>query len=178
MNDRRKQSVKRGFQRFCDGTSLHGFAELYHAKTYFWGVFWVFILFAAFALTAYQINIVVVQYLVQPTITVITPAKEKQILYPPIRICHALWMFWIDWKKATGMGFTRSEILFALSYMNVVYTAQEFDVNQAKKDFLMTMAKNNIATLSQFYMTIAKQLPITAENRFADYFDKSEIYFK
>lgn len=146
---------KRILQRFCDDTSMHGFKELFYAKSFFWLSLWTILVGGAVAVTSYQIYGSIQQFLDQPTITLIQPATKEDMIYPSLKICYPHWLYWIDWQKAYDMNFTRESILFGMSYLTDIYSSKRFNVTEAKNAFILNMKLNKLNTIREFYRSIS-----------------------
>lgn len=160
MTDR----IKYGFQKFADRTSVHGIFELYSSTSVLWTGLWIVILGCAFGATSLQVYSAISQYTQQSTTTVIILAKENEILYPPLRLCHNHWLFWVDWKKSMNLNYTKEAVLFSLSYAYNIVSSKWFNVNDAKNQFLQIMARNNMTSILTFYKSIAKQFHVSYYN--------------
>lgn len=171
--------VRKNFQKFASGTSIHGFSDLYHAKTRMSTFVWTIIVIGAFAVTSYQMYTTIGQFLQQPTNIVILPAEEGDILYPPLRMCYIHWLFWVDWDRAlSSLNTTKDVLMFGLNYINVIYSSEKFDLTEAHGKFMRLMKENQFTTMSQFYEYIARDVPIKADNNLSSYFNKFEILYK
>lgn len=146
---------------FSTDTTVHGFKELYYSKKIVWKSVWFVILSMAMGLTAYQICTSVQQYIDQPTVTNILPLDDGQLLYPPFSICYTHWSSWVDWKKLRPLNITKSVLYFGLSYLDKVFSQEVFDMNSTEENFQTMMARNNWTQLSEFYLAIAEDYPIT-----------------
>lgn len=143
------------FRRFSDGTSMHGFHELYYAKSWFWRTFWAIILLASIILTIYQVNSAIDQYVHQSSSTIIEPANNDDIIYPHLKLCIPHWMYWVNWTKAYHMGFSKESILYSMSHLTQIYTSTFFDENETNKSFHETLQLNNLNNVSTFFDAIA-----------------------
>lgn len=146
-----KTDLPNGLRHFSDGTSFHGFHELYHAKTFMWKFFWFTVCTSACVLTAYQVYNAMIQYVQQTTTTLISPSQENDIVYPPLSLCFWHWFFWVDWKKVLSFNYTKETMLYGFSFYNTIYSSTSFDVEIAKLNFTKLMKENNFTRLSQFY---------------------------
>lgn len=151
--------AKSGYETFSQATSLHGFSELYNAKTNFWRLFWFVIVTLSIGVTVYQISQTTNQFFNQGTFTVIEPVPTDRIRYPPIKLCFFHWMYWIDWDKAYSMNFTKQSLLYGMSFLTNVYSSERFDMNSAKKQFQNSMISNNMTKLTEFYKSVSKSVP-------------------
>lgn len=152
--------IKNGFQKFCDFSSMHGFTELYYAKSVFWQLFWVISIGIAIGMTAYQVSGAIEQYTDQSSTTVIQPAKQSEIVYPPLKMCYTHWIYWVDWQKGYSMQFSKESILYGLSFLTSIYSMNWFNVSEAESNFTEAFLANNMITMSSFYMSIAKFAPL------------------
>lgn len=114
----------------------------------------------AFALTTFQVARAIVQYVYQPSTSVVLPTKFDDILYPKIRTCYMHWAYWVDWKKAFELNYTKPAILYALSFLSVIYSSERFTIPDARTNLTEQMKANNISTVSEFYKSIAKKFPL------------------
>lgn len=178
MGDSKERSLKESFKRFADNTSMHGFLDVYYAKSWFWIIFWTIAIFGSFAMTAYQIIQAVDQFIHQSGTTVIAAAQKEELVFPPIRLCFVHWIYWVDWKKAIALNFTKESVIFAMSYFTHGFSSTVFDLNQAKNEYLQSLHLNNLSTLSEFYSAVARDPPLSKDDKFVQYFQKTEIVFK
>lgn len=151
--------VRKSFQTFCDGTSMHGFVELFHAKTTYWLLFWSLLLATAIGLTAYQV-IKAVQQFMDQTSASRTEIVEQNDMYPPIKICSMHWVYWLDWDKAYSLNFTKDGVLYGMSYLTEIYTEDLYNITKAKDQFQSAMALNKFTIIQQFYYSVAKDFTI------------------
>lgn len=147
--------AKHGYQKFCNGTSMHGFTELYYAKSKFWFLLWFIAIATAIGLTIHQVINSIDNYMDQGTTTSMQLATTEDLIYPTLQICYPHWTAWVNFTKALEMKFTKESVFYGLSYISVIYSSENFDVGKAKSDFLKTMKYNNIETLDNFYRSIA-----------------------
>lgn len=147
-----------GVHKFADFTTIHGFRELYYAKSYFWKFIWFIIIITAVALSVYQLYNTIVSALEQPTSSVIQPL-DQDTEYPPLKICYLHWMYWVNWNLVYKLGFDRRTLLYAASFLTDIVSDQSFNFTQAKMDFETTMKKNNFETITQFYSAVSATTP-------------------
>lgn len=166
------------FERFSMATSVHGFAELYQAKSLFWKTFWIIILGGSFAVTISQMYFTIAQYMDQPTNTEMSIANESEIFYPPLKLCYVHWMFWVDLKKVAKLNMTKEVLLFALNYYNVIYSDRDFNVTEAEINFNYFMNENKVPSIFELYKMIYREVPIKGKNNITDYFDDISIVYK
>lgn len=156
---RRSDIIRKRFQTFCNGTSIHGFVELFYAKTSCHGIFWLLLLSSAFGLTIYQVTNAVNQFIDQPY-TTRTEGLDENDMYPPIKLCSMHWVYWLDSKKASSLNFSKDSILYGMSYLANVYTEGFFDFEMARRQFNDAMTLNNFTKMQQFFLSVAKEYHI------------------
>lgn len=152
---------KHGFETFCNGTSMHGFMELFNAKTMLWKVIWVVLLSAALGLTTYQCIRSINQFLDQSTNTRNEPLDQND-MFPPLKLCAMHWVYWLDWDKAFALKFTKGSILYGMSYLTAIYVeGDSYNVDNARNEFQTAMKLNNFTKLQQLYLNVAKDFHIS-----------------
>lgn len=175
----RSEVVKQRFQNFSNATTIHGFFDMFHAKSVTGTLFWVVMVFAAFSVTIVQLYNSISQYIDQDSTTVIAPALKGELFYPPMRLCYVHWLYWVDWEKAFSMSFTKESILFGLSYITRGFSSTVFNITGAKEDFVAQLSSNNLSTLSDFYEAIAKVEPeINGVKTIQFYYDQFDFIYK
>lgn len=152
--------VKSDFQKFSDGTSLHGYAELFHAKSAFWKITWTIVVVGALIVTGFQVYKAIVQYVEQSSTTLIVPLDSPNLEYPTVGVCFIHWISWVNWTKAYSMNFTKESLLYGFSYLTPIFSPTIFNVTEAEEKFIDVMTNNNISTLSQLYKSLAKRFPL------------------
>lgn len=160
------EKFKRNFQNFCDGTSMHGFTELYYAKNLFWVLIWLLTIVAAIAASIYQVYGAFYQFIEEKTTANILPATKEDILYPPMKICFPHWLHWVDFEKGYNMNFTKEGILYGLSYLTEIYSEHEINVTEAKNNFFEGMKMNKINTFSKFFIAVSLNSSILTTSDF------------
>lgn len=170
--------AKRGFQRFCENTSCHGFQEMFLAKTFFWKVFWVIVCFGSFGVTAYQVINTIWQYIYSSTTTVIITAEEKEIMYPPLRLCYWHWLYWVDFSKVSRLKIDKEALLFSFNFYTRIYSTVPYDVDEAEQKLTNYLVENNFSSVFKFHQSIARSVPIVSDTNLAAYFDKTEVTFR
>lgn len=154
------ERTRKSFAAFAKTTQMHGFREIYHAKTLIGTISWMIIVFAAIVLTVYQVYRCIIQFTSRTTLSIISPLESGGIMYPPLSLCFIHWISWLDWKKAYAMNFTKPSVLYGLTFLSPIFSYQVFNVTEAKAAFLENMALHNITTVSEFYKLVAKPLPM------------------
>lgn len=158
-----------GVQKFSEESTLHGFRELYYAKSIVWKVIWILAILIAIGLSVLQLYGSIVSALEEPTTTTIEPLLQSSPKYPSLKICYLHWVYWINWNTAKKLGFGRSSILYAVSFLNDIVTMETFDYEKSKSDFLTTMNKHNFTTLTQFYSAVSDPTPPGITVNFLDW---------
>lgn len=171
-----KSRMKHKFKRFCYGTSIHGFLDLYTAKQLFWTSFWFIILVAAFGMTVYQVSKATNQFIYQTTSTKLETVTKDDLLYPPLKVCFCHWMYWIDWEQASSKNFTKESLLYAMSYLGNVYSSKKFDENKARLEFFEIARKNNFTKFSPLIKAIEIKSPFVDNENESKIFT-SELYY-
>lgn len=170
--------VKRGFQRFCENTSCHGFQELFLAKTFFWKVFWLVTCFGAFGITTYQVLRTIFQYMDQSSNTVIMSVDEKDIMYPPLRLCMWHWLYWVDFRKVSQLSIDKEALLFSFNFYTRIFSSTVYDVDVGEQKLTTYLTDNNFTSVFRFHQSIARAVPIISDTNIALYFDKTEVVFR
>lgn len=174
----------KGIEKFCNDTTMHGFKELYYTNSICIRITWILLIVSALGTATYQITNAVQQYQDHPTTTVIQPLDYSP-RYTPVQICYLHWIYWVDWEKALGLGFTKESVLYALSFLTSIYSTTTFDMGKAKEQFTKTMEQRKLANLTEFYFAIAKDEPpgfISAEGlgnftkKFHEYWSNEMCY--
>lgn len=173
-----KKRFRRGYQHFCEKTSMHGFSEIYHSKSWTWTAIWILVVVGGIGLTAHQVYQTTCQYLEQTTNTVIGPVAETDMYYPPIHLCYWQWYFWVDLDKVAKLNCSKDALLYSLRYFNSIYSSTLINFDQAKRKFNEVMNANNFTSLFDFYNSIARTVPIVSDNNFTEYFDRAKIFYK
>lgn len=150
--------TRRSFQTFCDGTSIHGFLELFHAKSTYWKVFWIVLLTTAIGLTTYQVTKAIMQYTNEETNLRTVPVLTND-MYPPLSLCMQHWLYWVDFEKAYTLNFTKQSVLYGMSFLSDIYASDGFEFESAMNDFNSAMVFNNFTKITEFYKKIAKNFP-------------------
>lgn len=145
-------------QNFADKTTMHGFFELYYAKSFVWKTIWLLAVVGALGITTYQITNVVLASREFQTKTVINQLDGDPV-YERMRICYKHWLHWVDWNRSLSYGFDKYSTLYGLAYMADIISETEFNVTEAEARFKETMERNGWSTLMQFYSSIANPTP-------------------
>lgn len=177
-NTTNKAAFRRGIENFCEKTSMHGFAEFYHSRSLIWKSIWAFVVCGAIGITVYQVYQSTWQYIEQSTNTVIGPVDESDMYYPPLQLCYWQWYFWMDFDKVKALNCSKEVLLYSGRFFNSIYSTKLYDLEKAKANFNTMMKNNNFATLLDFYRSVARTVPIFADNNFTAYFDRTQIVYK
>lgn len=145
---------KNGLQKFSNETTMHGFQELYHAKSFFWKIIWLLALMGAVGVSVYQVYQMARDAIKQPTTTLIQPLLSK-MQYPPMRFCYTHWMYWVDWNRTVELGFDKPSALYGLGFLSVVISESYFSIPETAKRFRATMKENSMERLIEFYDAVA-----------------------
>lgn len=173
-----KDQFAASFHRFCDGTGLHGFIELYYAKAAFWTVTWTVIVIGAMVVTVFLLRNAVEQYIQSGSITEIIPL-DSTLLYPPLSICYTHWIYWVDWEKAAALKMTKETVLFSMSFMTEVFSPTVFNVSETKENLTKIMNDNEIVSLTALYKNISRNFPmIIGTNGEIPYLLNDPLFFK
>lgn len=146
-------------QKFCDDTTIHGFKELFHARSYFFKFFWLVMILGGSYMTFCQSYQVIRQFQDEPTTTVIKKFDGIP-RYPPMLICYPHWIYWVDIEKVIQFGINRETFLYGMSFLRISYSNKYFDVSKAKEDFFKFLKEKNFANLTSFYLAIVRESPM------------------
>lgn len=156
--------IKSGYEKFSTATSMHGFAELYLAKSLFFTIVWVIVIIMSLGMTAYQIHGSIQQFVTQPDAVSIEPLTPGYpVLYPNLQLCHQHWVYWLDFEAAFKLNFTKYGVLYGVSYLSEVFSQTYFDVKEAKRNFFLSMKSNNFSTISKFFKAVSRRTPENGE---------------
>lgn len=172
-----KDTIRASFHRFCDGTGLHGFIEMYYAKSLFWTITWVVVVIGAWVVTIVQVRNALIQFTQESSITQIIPL-DVSLMYPPMSMCYIHWIYWVDWKKAFKLNMTKETVLFSMSFMTEIFSPNVFNVTEANENLTRIMSENNIASLTALYKNISRNFPmILGENGDMPVFIEEPLFF-
>lgn len=155
----KKSKLYSSLKKFADGTTLHGYKDFYYTKSKVLKLFWAVVLTATLCSTIFHIYKTVLHYHNQPTVITFESVKSGEMVYPDLMLCYPHWVYWVNWRKVTKLGFTKETALYGLSYLTHIYTSTAFDILSTKCNFQQQMRVNNFTKLSQFYYAIAQTKP-------------------
>lgn len=156
---------------FSNNSSMHGFRELYHAKSIFWKTIWFLVILTAIGLSLFQLTQLVISSIEEPTTTVIRPLSGE-MEYPPLSICYIHWSYWVNWSLVEELGFDKKSAFYGFSFFGDVTSETYFDWIEAKEMFIQMMNNNGFSKLTEFYMKISYENP-PGFKMFSDFeFDK------
>lgn len=162
------------WKKFCDESTMHGFRELFYARSNIFKVFWVLVIICGSALTCFQIYLVVDNYYENPTKTQITLLPDKkQMKYPTYSIKYKHWCDWINLTKVDEMKFDLQTFLYTTAYFNPLYTTLPMDHSFAVKNLKQIMTDNNITNMYDLALELATKKPmgIYSTEFYYPYFD-------
>lgn len=151
-------NASKGYQKFSDSTSMHGFNELYYTKSRFFKIVWLLVIGAAIILTIYQTQQAIYQYLYQSSSTLIQPVPQAEIVYPTLKVCFNHWLQWVDWDVALGMGFTKGSLLYAMSFLTKIYSKQDVDIKAIESNFVEVFETNRFSSIINFLRSVSKSI--------------------
>uniref|UniRef100_A0A915JP89 Uncharacterized protein n=1 Tax=Romanomermis culicivorax TaxID=13658 RepID=A0A915JP89_ROMCU len=161
---------------YCERSTIHGFNELYYARSWFWTIFWSVIVVGGIGITVYQVKAEVKQFVADRNLALISPVDTGEAIYPDVTVCYIHWVYWLNWTKAQEMGFTKQPLLIAMSFLSNVVSAERFDVSKAKLELKRLMVENNFTEISQLLYVLAINLPST--NLSTGYLIENPILFR
>lgn len=155
--------IVRGYQKFSDDTNITGFKEMYYAKSYFFKIIWFVLILFGIVFTTYQCWFTVNEYLDEPTNTVVQQLRDAPAKYPPLQLCYAHWIFWLDWNKFLDLntGLDRDSFLYGMSFAKTVFIEKKIEnLTAAKQNFNNMMKTKNYPNLTSFYLSVVRDEPL------------------
>lgn len=113
----------------------------------------------AVCLTIFHIYKAIAHYKNQSTMTTVKTVRNGDLLLPDLMLCYEHWVYWVDWKKVTKLGFTKETALYGLSFLSTIYTETHFNTTRTRIEFASKMASYNMTHVSEFYRAIAYTSP-------------------
>lgn len=151
-------NIRAHIEYFSDNSTLHGFRELYHAKSVVWKIIWFCIIGTSIGISTFQLYKLFQSVIEEPTTTIIKPLSTE-MEYPSLSLCYMQWPFWLNYSKAVDMGFDKESTLYGGSFFDAAISSDYINWTEAKAKFIATMKKNGFGKLSDFYKAVAYHKP-------------------
>ena len=117
MEDENIETTKNIFLKWSDTLTMHGFPNIFRTKYNFIKLFWVILFLISTSTCAFNVYMIIINYLKYDVVTTIKLTKEASMTFPTISLCNANFF---ATENSFQIAYNLSKSIFSIDLYDII----------------------------------------------------------